>query len=161
LELARGLMERRVRLRTSVRGSSMSPFVRDEDVLTIAPIGGRSPRVGEVIAFVLPDTKRLAIHRVVARREGGWLVRGDNCRTADGVVGLADIVGRVIRVERAGHDVRVGCLSGGACIAALNRGGNLVRLRRWWLWARRTTRLALRLARAVPPHREHLGRGKS
>ena len=161
LELLRAMMERCVRLRTSVRGSSMSPFVRDKDVLTIAPMGGRLPRVGEVIAFVLPDTKRLAIHRVIARKEDGWLVKGDNCRTADGVVSFADIVGRVIRVERAGHDVRAGCLSGGACIAALNRGGNLMRLRRLWLLARRTKRLALRLARAVPPHDEHLGRNES
>jgi hypothetical protein len=77
--LLRGMMERGVPLRTTMRGFSMTPFIRDQDVLTIAPMNGRAPYLGEIIAFVQPNSGRLAVHRVIAPAGSGWLVRGDNC----------------------------------------------------------------------------------
>jgi ribosomal protein S18 acetylase RimI-like enzyme len=153
LELLRGVVERGVSLRTTVRGFSMAPFVCDRDVLTIAPIGGREPRVGEVIAFVLPGTGRMAVHRVVARVGAGWLMRGDSCPEADGVVTLDAMVGRVVRVERGGRDVRLGRGAEGAWIAALNRGDGLMRL--WTLWhlPRRVAASVLRRAQGLALYR--------
>jgi ribosomal protein S18 acetylase RimI-like enzyme len=122
LSLLQGMAERGASLRTSVRGFSMTPFIQDQDVVTIAPMNGRPPRVGEVVAFSHPDCDRLAIHRVVACTERGWIVRGDNCPEADGVVGIERVHGRVVAVERGGKPVRVGLGMSGRLIAALNRG---------------------------------------
>ena len=125
LELLRAFVQRGAALRTSVRGASMSPFIRDRDVLTVAPLEARGPRVGDVVAVALGRPERLFIHRVVACRPGGWLIRGDACRHADGVAAPADVVGRVVAAERRGRAVRLGIRSGvggGAIVALLSRG---------------------------------------
>jgi ribosomal protein S18 acetylase RimI-like enzyme len=153
LELLRGMAERGVPLRTTVRGFSMAPFIRDQDVLTIAPIDNRAPRVGEVIAFTLPNSGRMAIHRVVGHAGAGWLVRGDNCPGADGVVARDDMVGRVVRVERRGRNVRLGLGAEGAWVGALSRGGGLMRLRMLWRLQRRAAAFALQRAQGLPLYR--------
>jgi ribosomal protein S18 acetylase RimI-like enzyme len=158
LELLRGVTERGVPLRTSVRGFSMSPFIRDRDVLTIAPLDSRDPRPGEVIAFTLPGSGRLAVHRVVARRGAGWLVRGDNCPEADGVITRDEMLGRVVRVERGGREVRLGLGAQGAWIAALNRGEALTRLRAFSRLPRRTAASALNRAQSFAVYRAVAGR---
>ena len=131
----------------------MAPFIRDRDVLTIAPLGGREPDVGEVVAFTLSDTGHLAIHRVVARVNGGWLIRGDNTAQADGVVFGEQLLGRVVRVERNGRGVRVGLGEERVWIAALSRRGNLTALRSVLRLPRRTAACALRCAQGLPQYR--------
>lgn len=108
----------------------MAPFIRDEDVLTIAPLNGRAPRIGEVVAFVVPRCERLAIHRVIARVGKGWLIHGDNCLKADGVVPRENVLGRVTRVERNGRSVRGGLGMEGWVIAWLQRMNVVLPLKR-------------------------------
>jgi ribosomal protein S18 acetylase RimI-like enzyme len=124
LELLRAMVERGLPLRTRVHGFSMTPMIRDEDVVTIVPMAGRDPRVGEVVACVLAHEK-LVLHRVVAREDAGWLLRGDNCRDNDGVVATEEILGSIARVERNGRDVHYGTGLKGAGIAWLSRTGAL------------------------------------
>lgn len=125
LELLRTMMERGLPLRMRARGASMKPMIRDDDIVTITPMGGREPRVGEVLACVRPGAERLVLHRVVAREAGGWLLRGDNCTMADGVVPPQDVLGAVTRVERNGHDIDFGVGRKGVGIARLSRAGIL------------------------------------
>jgi hypothetical protein len=108
MELLLAMSERGVPLRTRVCGFSMHPFIRDRDVLTIAPISNRPPRVGEVVAFSHPVSCRLVIHRITAIKGSRWLMRGDNSPVADGLVRTGAILGRVVRVERQGKEVRLG-----------------------------------------------------
>ena len=126
LELLRGMVGRGRGLRTTVRGFSMSPFIRDNDVLTIVPMNTQAPRVGEVIALTLPGSGRLAIHRIVARAGTGWLVRGDNCPKTDGVVARENIIGRVVCVERRGREVRLGLGAEARLIGWLQRAHVLI-----------------------------------
>jgi ribosomal protein S18 acetylase RimI-like enzyme len=157
LELLRGMAERGVPLRTPVRGFSMTPFIRDGDVVTVAPLRGE-PSVGQVVAVALPRDGRMALHRVIARRGDRWLVRGDNCPEADGDFDLDALVGRVVRVERDGHEVRCGvpgkAASGAALIAALSRSGWLLRLRAGWLAARRAAGVTLHAVQRLPAYRQ-------
>jgi ribosomal protein S18 acetylase RimI-like enzyme len=152
LELLRGVAERGVPLRTTVRGFSMSPFIRDGDVVTFEPFAGE-PRVGDVVAVALLQG-RMAVHRVVARTPQGWVVRGDNCPEPDGVFGSGDFVARVVRVERGGHDVRLGLGDQGRWVAVAGRGGWLSRAR----WARHAPRRAAgsaaRAAQGLPAYRQ-------
>ncbi len=131
-DLLRDVLVRGASLRTRVRGLSMSPFIHDDDVVTIAPLGARGPRVGDVVAFLCGDFGRLTIHRVVAREGDGWAMRGDNCREVDGVVRPENIMGRVVRVERDAGGIPLALGLGGRLIALLNRGNGLARLRRVW-----------------------------
>ena len=128
LELLRGMRERGAALRTPVRGWSMTPFIRDGDVVTIAPIGAVGPRLGEVLAVELTQGSLLVIHRIVRRAGRGWLLRGDNATAPDGVVPPEQVLGRVVRVQRRGREVRLGLGRERVMIAALSRAGALTRL---------------------------------
>ena len=139
LELLRGMRERGASLRTPVHGWSMTPFIRDGDVVTIAPIGPAGPRLGDVLAVELAQGSLLVIHRAVRRADRGWLLRGDNAMAPDGVVGRDLVLGRVVRVQRLGREVRLGLGRERAVIATLSRAGALTRL----------IALARRLRRAV------------
>jgi ribosomal protein S18 acetylase RimI-like enzyme len=153
LELLRGMTERGVPLRTAARGSSMAPFIRDRDVLTIAPLNGVDPRVGDVVAFTLTDAGILSIHRIVARTSRGWLVRGDNAAQADGAVTADQILGRVVRVERNGRDVHLGLGGEAAWLAALSRGGGLTLARTLWRLPRHVASASLRRAQGWATYR--------
>jgi len=128
LSIVEAFAEAGVPLRTTVRGTSMTPFIRDGDVVVVDPIRGAPPCVGDVVAFRHPGTRRLTVHRIVGRDPAGWVLRGDGCPAADGVVPEADILGRVVTVERRGKPVRLGLGASGAWVAALSRGGWLRRL---------------------------------
>lgn len=153
LELLRGMAERGVPLRTTVRGYSMTPFVRDGDVVTIVPMAGGEPHIGDVTAVALPGNGRMAVHRVIARSGAGWLVRGDNCSEADGVFTRDAFVGRVVRVERRGRDVRLGLGAQGAWVAALSRDGWLGRAKAVRWAPHRAAARALRAAQGLPAYR--------
>jgi hypothetical protein len=93
--------------RFQASGFSMSPFIRNSDVITIAAAPAHL-HPGEVAAFTHPGSDRLMVHRVVHVDRQGYLIRGDNLLEPDGYVTCANILGRVIRVERAGRRVYLG-----------------------------------------------------
>ena len=125
LDLLHTAMEQGLSLRVCVHGVSMAPLIRDGDVVTIAPLAGGEPRVGEVVACVLPDRERLVLHRVVESRGQGWLVQGDNVAVNDGVVGTDAVLGRVVSVERDGRQVAFGSGRAAPGVAWLSRTGAL------------------------------------
>lgn len=126
-ELLRAVLAAGRPLRFRAGGLSMSPFIKDGDVLTVRPLEGKAPRTGDVVAFIHPATGRAAVHRIVRENAGLFSLKGDNAPLADGAVPLERILGTVCRVERGGRDVRLGRTSGGAAIAALSRSGWLAK----------------------------------
>ena len=98
-------------VRLEVTGHSMSPFIRSGDVVTIEPLVGRRPALGEVVA--LAPEGRLRVHRLVGWDRGRALFRGDVAAGADPVASPDDLLGRVTRVERGGRRVRLGLGSSG------------------------------------------------
>jgi ribosomal protein S18 acetylase RimI-like enzyme len=128
LELLRGMAGRGKPLRTRVRGFSMSPFILNGDIITIAPLNGRVPEVGEVVAFTLPESGRLAVHRIITAAGGGWLMSGDNSPEPDGVIGRERMIGHVTAVERNGRLMRLGLGAERRLVAWMVRHGLLRRL---------------------------------
>ena len=126
-ELMTAVLDRGAPFRFQASGFSMSPFIRDGDTITIAPTPGRL-RFGDVAAFVNLCNDRLTVHRVVHVDRRGYLMRGDNAPGPDGYVPHADILGRVIRVERGGRGVRFGLGLERVVIAFLSRRGWLMPL---------------------------------
>lgn len=126
-ELMAAVLARSAPFRFQASGFSMSPFIRDGDVITLGP-PPRRLRFGEVAAFVNPGNNRLTVHRVVAIGRHGYLIRGDNAPEPDGTVAHADILGRVINVERGSRRVRLGLGFERLVIAFLSRRGWLAPL---------------------------------
>jgi hypothetical protein len=125
-DLLSAVLARGASLRFRAIGFSMEPFVGDGDVVTMAPPGDATVRVGAVAAFLYPDSGRLVLHRVVARSAGDVVLRGDNCREPDGVLKESEVLGVVSRVERAGRRVAFGQGPERRLIAALSRRGALM-----------------------------------
>lgn len=109
-ETLRGLLvdvlARGASFRFRALGFSMSPFIRDGDVLTVAPLAG-APRRGDVAAFVRPEDGKLTVHRVVGRKLGAFILKGDNERSRD-LVPNVGLLGLVVRIERRGREVKAG-----------------------------------------------------
>ena len=106
--LLEAVVSRGAPFRFRAKGSSMTPFIRDGDIVTVSPIKDRPPRPGDVVAFARPGSRKLVVHRVVGRREAGWLIKGDSYMHAEGPIPRDHVLGRVTRVERGGRRVLVG-----------------------------------------------------
>jgi hypothetical protein len=101
----------------------MTPFIRSGDVVTIEPLSGHHPALGEVVA--LAPGGRLVVHRLVGWDRGQALCRGDAAAGADPPASPDDLLGRVTRVERGGQRVRLGLGLERLPIAWLSRVGLL------------------------------------
>lgn len=107
-ELLLAVIEKNASLRFQARGGSMSPFIKDEDTLTISPMAKDGPKLGQVVAYSKLDSDNLVVHRIVGKINGGYLIKGDNTSCLDGLVRRQDILGYVSAVERKGKRVRLG-----------------------------------------------------
>ena len=107
VELIRAVIGKGAPFRFKAKGISMHPFIRNGDVITISPLSG-IPRYGDVVAFTRPKGYSLVVHRVVAKKDDSFLIRGDNIPYSDGLIPEANILGCVTRVERDGKQVYLG-----------------------------------------------------
>lgn len=117
-QIAVSVLEKGVPFRLLARGISMYPFILDGDVITVHPLQGETLAVGQVVAFIEPESEKLVVHRVIGRREGRYLLKGDNVPHPDGYFSAAVIVGIVKKVERRGVSVSFGDRKG-YCLPAL------------------------------------------
>lgn len=120
--LLRELLDEGRRVELPVSGSSMEPFIRAGDVLTLKP--HTQPRLGDVVVQRLPE-ERLRIHRVVGRRSEGLLTRGDASRSCDPIGVSSDLLARVEGIERGGRRVGFGLGPERVALALLSRLGVL------------------------------------
>jgi hypothetical protein len=125
--LIRAVLEKGRAFRFRARGLSMSPFIKDGDVVTVSSPGPYRPRAGEIAAFVHPGTGKVRVHRIVGIGESGYSLKGDNALETDGVVPADHILGLVTRIERNGRAVRPGKGLAGAALARALRSGLIVR----------------------------------
>ena len=107
-ELLRAVLDKGASFRFRAKGFSMSPFIKDGDVLTVAPWQGTAPRLGDVVVFTHPNTGKLIIHRIIGKKIGSYLTKGDNVPEGDGLISRAAILGRVTKAERDGKYIFLG-----------------------------------------------------
>ena len=126
-ELMRSVLAKDKAFRFRVKGWSMSPFVKEGDVVTVSPLRGREPRTGEIVAFLHPKSGHAAVHRVVRRTAPGvFLLRGDNSRGTEGPIAVERILGFVSEIVRNGRPVKAAHGPLAPVIAVLSRTGGLV-----------------------------------
>jgi signal peptidase I len=128
--LMQAIFERGMPFRFRATGGSMLPFINNGDVITLTPIAKRPPRIGEVVAFIHPETGNLIVHRIVGQKGSTPLFRGDAITgQADGLIPIQNLLGRVSQIERNGRLVWLGLGAERVLIAWLSRMGLLVPLR--------------------------------
>lgn len=127
LECLRIVKNRNVTIRFRAFGHSMSPTIRNGDVLSISPID-RDVAKGDVVAFVHPRTGRIVVHRIVSKQGNKWAVRGDNALEEDDAIDRKHLLGRLSRIERGGRTVPFGIGPEKRLIALMIRSGAWRRL---------------------------------
>jgi signal peptidase I len=131
-KLMRGVLSKGACFRFQSKGVSMSPFIKDADVLTIVPMQGSAPGFGDVVVFTHPNTGKLIIHRIIGKKAGYYLTKGDNTPEGDGLISRAAILGRVAKVERNRKYISLGLGPDRFIIAFVIRAGLLPLL--WPVW---------------------------
>ena len=102
MDLIEAVHEKGASFRFQARGYSMTPSIRDSDVITISPLKNIMPRRGDVVAFRHPDRPQMLVHRVLHAREKKYYIKGDNSPEGDGWVPAENILGLITHVERRG-----------------------------------------------------------
>jgi signal peptidase I len=146
LELSQELLDRGALLRFRAHGGSMHPFIENGNILIVEPLNGASARIGDVIFYRRSDGS-LTAHRLVKlnlqKGEMSLITRGDSLNYCDPPVQPEQVMGRVVRIEGGGRQMRLTTGSGrifGFIIAWFGRGrySNQKRIMRnlgrlWWL----------------------------
>ena len=132
IELMEATFAKGACFRLGVRGFSMSPFIRDSDVLTLSALRNSSIAFGKTVVFIASKTNKLVIHRIVGRNNGFYLIKGDNVFNAGGLVPKENILGCVTKIERNGRDIFFGLGRERLIIALFSRirAGYLI----LWFW---------------------------
>ncbi len=129
-ELAMELLGEGLDVALRVTGSSMSPFLRSGDIVTVVPIATRKPRVGDIV--VRRHGVRLLVHRLIAIQtpepEMHWQTRGDAVAWPDPAVEGDEVLGVVVGVEPKGAVRRCSLGAGRRLIAWLSAHGLLLPL---------------------------------
>lgn len=124
------VLAREVPFRFRAKGWSMTPFIRDGDVITIAPFNKKNPGLGDVVAFTRPETGNLVVHRIVAKQHDHALIVGDSIPdNPDGVIPLKNLLGRVTSIRRDQKHIWLGLGPERILIAWLSRANLLLPLR--------------------------------
>ena len=110
VELTAELLNRGCCIRFQATGHSMYPAIKDGEIIKVEPVEPSQIKKGDILLYRVK--KGVIAHRVVhiERRNGGppfFVLRGDSLEACDGIVEPRQVIGRVISVERNGHDYKL------------------------------------------------------
>lgn len=120
-ELAEAVLRKNRLLRIQARGHSMSPIIRNGDIIVISPLRDRKPGYGDVLAFVHQPCNSLTVHRMIHKQNDRYYFRGDNCLGSPEMATADQLLGRLSGVERNGIPIRFGLGPERLLIGLLNR----------------------------------------
>jgi hypothetical protein len=155
MPVIRAALERGQRVRMTVNGSSMLPFIHDGDVVVLEPIHSLLRR-GDV-ALLQYSEEHYIMHRVVRTEGDALFIRGDAQLDCQGPFAPRDVVGRVSLSECNGRtralDRGVWRFAGCAWIVC---GPSGLMLQRLTAGFRRIGGRARRAWRQIPPFRSRI-----
>ncbi len=103
MELIEAVHEKGASFRFQASGYSMTPAIRNGDIITVSPLNDILPRRGDVLAFRHPERPQMLVHRVLHTKVRKYFIKGDNCPEADGWIPAENILGLITKVERKGR----------------------------------------------------------
>jgi signal peptidase I len=134
-DVIRLALAKKASLRLQVKGFSMSPFIKDSDIITLSPLPEGMIGLGWSIAFMRPRDKKLVIHRLVKickRPHVAYVTKGDSTDKPDCPISRNDILAYVKKAERGGRMILFGTGPERIVIACLSRLNILQALFFFW-----------------------------
>lgn len=125
-DIAKAVTEKGKKFRFLARGFSMSPFIKDGDLITVSPLKERRLKKGDIVAFYDPDKNhKLCVHRIISIKNDVCQIKGDNLHSPDGFFSQDKILGMISEASRDGKKIIFGIHTGKKMIALFSRGGFL------------------------------------
>jgi len=87
------------------KGGSMSPFIRNGDVVEVIPLRGKI-NLGDVILYH-SSCGSPVIHRVIQRNKESIITKGDSVPGSDQPILSKQVLGRVVAIEKNGWRMRL------------------------------------------------------
>jgi signal peptidase I len=107
--LMKEILGKGIPFRFQARGWSMTPFIRDGDIITVVPQPRKQFRLGEIVAFIQAESGKPVVHRIIGKNRRGYQIQGDNIsELGDGWIAKDNILGLIHQVERQGVKIRLG-----------------------------------------------------
>lgn len=120
-EILQAVLQKGMSLRFKASGISMSPFIKDGDLLTASPLHNALPKFGDVVVCLLQNRQRILVHRLIAKKQKTYWVKGDNTDEMVGPLDNQHLLGRISKVERNDKRVLFGMGPERYLIALFNR----------------------------------------
>ena len=95
-------LERGQRVRLTLNGSSMLPFIIDGDVVELEPMRSM-PMLGDILFVRCACIGREVVHRVVELKGDTFFLRGDMQARCKVPFTEKNIIGKVVALHRNGH----------------------------------------------------------
>jgi signal peptidase I len=131
-DLMRDVLAKGADFKFRAKGFSMTPFIKNGDIVTITPLAKESPSIGKVVAYTRSDSGQLVVHRVIGRQGSEYLIQGDNTTDhEDELIPSENMLGCVTLIERDSHRIYLGLGPERYLIAAMSRNGLLYRVIEW------------------------------
>ncbi len=105
VSIAQEVLSRGRALKFRAKGGSMSPFIRNGDVVQLVPVKGKI-NLGDIILY-RSSYGNTIVHRVVQRRREIVITKGDSSPSPDQPVLSKQVLGRVVAVEKNGWRIRL------------------------------------------------------
>ena len=103
--IAQEVLDRGRILKFKAKGGSMSPFIRNGDVVEVAPFKGKM-NFGDVILYHSSYGSSI-IHRVTQRNKESIITKGDSVSSSDQPILSKQVLGRVVSIEKNGWRIRL------------------------------------------------------
>lgn len=125
-DIAKAVTDKGGKFRFLARGFSMSPFIKDGDLITVSPLKGKRLKKGDIVAFFDPaQNHKLYVHRIIHIKKDGYQIKGDNLYMPDGFFSQDKILGVISEVSRDGKKIFFGIQNGTRAIAIFSKWGFL------------------------------------
>jgi len=119
-ELFREILRSAGEARLAVNGASMLPAIWPGDVVTVRAFEVADLRPGRIVLF--PRENLVVSHRILAVRPDGTIITGgDSAPRRDPPISPADIIGRVVAIERNGRRISPEQSTWQRCVACILR----------------------------------------
>ncbi len=105
ISIAQEVLGRGRILRFKAKGGSMSPFIRNGDVVEVVPAKGKI-NLGDIILY-RSSYGNPVVHRVIQRNKESIITKGDSVPSSDEPILSEQVLGRVVAVEKNGWRMRL------------------------------------------------------
>ncbi|MCK5098839.1 MAG: S24/S26 family peptidase, partial [Desulfobacteraceae bacterium] len=73
-DLMCAVLEKNADFRFQANGHSMSPFIKNQDIVTISPLLKNKPQTGDIVAACFLERKAIVVHRIIGKWQGRLLI---------------------------------------------------------------------------------------